>query len=224
MSHARRRASGSTGCYQQGCAKALLPRTHGGVPEGGARQHLGRVTGGDRLDWRADGRRRRGARRDDAGRRADLPLPPATSGVIETRLAARRRRARSTGCRRRRSSSRAAVSTGGSTSTWRPTRHAAAVETRRARPRGDGRGASARAITDQWRIRRGGRLVHAEALRPTATSRATAAGPATLGGARAFATLDPRRARRRGTGSTARARSSTRPSAGRAAASARPIS
>ena len=41
-------------------------------------------------------------------------------------------------------------------------------------------------LSDQWRIRRGGRLVHAEALRMEAFG---GAGTATLRGGRAFATL-----------------------------------
>jgi urease accessory protein len=44
-------------------------------------------------------------------------------------------------------------------------------------------------IADQWRIRRGGRLVHAEALRADGDLAAATAGAATLGGARALATL-----------------------------------
>lgn len=49
------------------------------------------------------------------------------------------------------------------------------------------------ALRDQWRIRRGGRLVHAEALRlgggPADAIARAQSGIATLGGARAFATL-----------------------------------
>jgi urease accessory protein len=45
------------------------------------------------------------------------------------------------------------------------------------------------ALSDQWRIRRAGRLVHAEALQVSGEIARAAAGPATLRGARAFATL-----------------------------------
>jgi urease accessory protein len=45
------------------------------------------------------------------------------------------------------------------------------------------------ALSDQWRIRRDGRLIHAEALRLAGDLAAAVAGPATLGGARALATL-----------------------------------
>ncbi len=45
------------------------------------------------------------------------------------------------------------------------------------------------ALSDQWRIRRGGRLVHAEALRAEGDLARAAAGAATLAGGRAFATL-----------------------------------
>ncbi len=44
-------------------------------------------------------------------------------------------------------------------------------------------------LSDQWRIRRDGRLVHAEALRATGDFDAALRGPATLAGARALATL-----------------------------------
>ena len=45
------------------------------------------------------------------------------------------------------------------------------------------------AISDQWRIRRDGRLVHAEALRVAGDLARAAAGAATLAGARAIATF-----------------------------------
>ena len=45
------------------------------------------------------------------------------------------------------------------------------------------------AVSDQWRIRRGGRLVHAEALRLDGDVVAATAGAATLAGGRALATL-----------------------------------
>ncbi len=44
-------------------------------------------------------------------------------------------------------------------------------------------------ISDQWRIRRAGRLIHAEALFAEGDLARVAAGAATLSGARAFATL-----------------------------------
>ena len=45
------------------------------------------------------------------------------------------------------------------------------------------------AISDQWRIRRAGCLVHAEALAADGDLARALAGPATLAGGRAFATL-----------------------------------
>ena len=45
------------------------------------------------------------------------------------------------------------------------------------------------AISDQWRIRRAGRLVHAEALFAEGDLAGATSGAATLAGARAFATL-----------------------------------
>ena len=44
-------------------------------------------------------------------------------------------------------------------------------------------------LSDQWRIRRGGRLVHAEAVHAAGDLAAATSGPATLRGGRAFATL-----------------------------------
>jgi urease accessory protein len=45
------------------------------------------------------------------------------------------------------------------------------------------------AIHDAWRLRRGGKLVYADAFRATGDARASLSGRATLGGARAFGTL-----------------------------------
>jgi urease accessory protein len=48
---------------------------------------------------------------------------------------------------------------------------------------------TAGALSDHWRIRRDGRLVHAEALHAAGDLAAATAGPATLSGARALATI-----------------------------------
>ena len=57
--------------FQQGCAKALLPRTHGPVPEAVLINTSGGVTGGDRLDWRS--------RPAPAPRWSPPPRPPSAS-------------------------------------------------------------------------------------------------------------------------------------------------
>ena len=59
---------------QEGCGKALLPRTHGADARGRARQHLGRRHRRRPPRLAPRGRRRRRARRDHAGGRARLPL------------------------------------------------------------------------------------------------------------------------------------------------------
>ena len=40
--------------FQQGCGKAILPRTYGAVPEAVLINTSGGVTGGDRIEWRLE--------------------------------------------------------------------------------------------------------------------------------------------------------------------------
>ena len=173
--------------YQQGCAKAILPRTMAPVPEVVLINTSGGVTGGDRLDWRLDGRRR-------AGRSSPPPRPPSGSTARRAVPPASRPAWRqapapaSTGCRRKRSSSTPAASTAASRPTSPPT-PASRCRDRHPRPRRHGRARRDRRPLRPVappprrppRPRRG-------ALRRGRLARATA-GPATLAGARAFATL-----------------------------------
>ncbi len=174
--------------YQSGCAKVFLP-----PPEGapGAEAVLvntsGGVAGGDRLDWR-------------------LSAGPGASLTATTQAA--ERIYRSTGAD-------AAIATrlnlgAGATLAWLPQETIlfdAARLTRRLDIVMDesatltaletivlGRSAMGEtvrtgALSDQWRLRRGGRLVHAEALAAGGDLVRATAGSATLAGARALATL-----------------------------------
>jgi urease accessory protein len=173
--------------YQQGCARALLPNTHGPVPEAVLINTSGGVTGGDRLAWTMT-----------AGAGAAL--------TVTTQAAERIYRAAAGAAR---IDTRLAVGPGASLD-WLPQEtilfDAARLERRLEAdlvPDASlialetivlGRAAMGErvltgALSDQWRIRRAGRLVHAEALFAEGDLARAVAGPATLAGARAFATL-----------------------------------
>ncbi len=173
--------------HQSGCAKMLLPKTHGTIPEAVIVNTSGGITGGDRLDYAA-------------------AVEAGASGVVTTQAAERVYRAASgTG----RIDTRLTVAPRASLA-WLPQETILFDGGRLAR-RLDvdmaadaslllletvvlGRAAMGETvetaeITDQWRVRRDGRLVLAEALRLTPPFSATTTGPASLGAARAFATL-----------------------------------
>jgi urease accessory protein len=173
--------------YQQGCAKAILPRTHGSVPEVVLLNTSGGVTGGDRVAWR-------------------LAAGPGAALVATTQAA--ERVYRSTG-------DAARIETGlslgpGASLAWLPQEtilfdaarldrrlevemaadaRLTALETLVLGRVAMGETVASGLFSDQWRIRRGGRLVHAEALRAEGDLARAASGAATLGGARALATL-----------------------------------
>ncbi len=169
--------------FQQGCAKALRPRG-AGTPEVVLINTSGGIAGGDRLDWRLE-----------AGAGAAL--------VASTQAAERVYRA--TGSRAR-VETRLALQAG-ATLDWLPQEtilydgarldrrlevemaedsRLTLLETVVLGRAAMGETLTAAHFTDQWRLRRGGRLIHAEALR---LEGAPARGVATLGNARAFATL-----------------------------------
>jgi urease accessory protein len=173
--------------YQEGCAKAILPRADGAAPEAVLINTAGGVTGGDRLDWA-------------------LSAGPGASLVATTQAAERIYRSAAGEAR---IATRLALGAG-ATLEWLPQEtilfDAGRLERRlEADLAGDaaltlletvvlGRAAMGERvatglISDQWRIRRDGHLVHAEALRAEGDFARAAAGPATLAGARAFATL-----------------------------------
>ncbi len=170
-----------------GCAKALLPSTQGGPPEAVLINTSGGVTGGDRIDWRIE-----------AG--------PGACLTVTTHAAERVYRA-SGGVARMETRITAGA---GATVDWLPRETILFDGGRLARRLeadlfGDARLLALEtlvlgratmgdrvlrgALSDQWRIRRDGRLIHAEALRLAGDLAAAVAGPATLGGASAFATL-----------------------------------
>ena len=173
--------------YQSGCAKAFLPRTHGAPSEAVLVNTSGGVTGGDRIDWR-------------------LKAGPGAHLTVTTQAAERVYRA-SDGFARIETRITAGP---GSTVDWLPQEtilfdggrlarrleadiaedaRFMALETLMLGRAAMGERVLGGALSDQWRIRRGGRLVHAEALRLAGDLAAAVAGPATLGGGRALATL-----------------------------------
>ena len=172
---------------QEGCGKALMPRTHGATPEVVLVNTSGGVTGGDRIDWRLT-----------AGDGAAL---------VATTQAAERiyRSSGGAGCIETRLSLGA-----GAALDWLPQEtilfegarldrrlevemaadaRLLALETIVLGRAAMGERVATGLLSDQWRIRRGGRLVHAEAVHAEGDLRAATAGPATLRGGRSFATL-----------------------------------
>jgi urease accessory protein len=173
--------------WQEGCAKALLPRSHAPVPEVVLVNTAGGVTGGDRLDWR-------------------LAVGPGAALNATTQAAERVYRSAGGAAR---VSTRIELGAGASLA-WLPQEtilfDAARLERTLDADLAEnasltaleiivlGRGAMGETVrtgllSDQWRLRRGGRLVHAEALRAEGDLARATAGAATLGGARAVATL-----------------------------------
>lgn len=172
---------------QQGCAKALLPNVHGPTPEVVLLNTAGGLAGGDRIDLA-------------------LSAGPGAALVVTTQAAERVYRAASGTAR-----VTARLTLGaGATLDWLPQEtilfDAGRLERRlEADMAADarltlletlvlGRAAMGETVrtghfADHWRVRRAGRLVHAEALRLTGDLARAASGPATLGGARALATL-----------------------------------
>ena len=173
--------------FQEGSAKAILPRVHGPAPEAVLINTAGGVTGGDRLAWRLEaGAGAALVGTTQAAERVYRSL--AGAAQIETQL----------------------VAGPGASLEWLP-QETILFEAGRLDRRLDaaiaadaalslletvvlGRAAMGErvaggAISDQWRIRRNGRLVHAEALRAEGDLGRATGGPATLAGARAFATF-----------------------------------
>lgn len=173
--------------YQAGCAKALLPRTHGADPEIVLINTAGGVTGGDRIDY-------------------GISAGPG-SGLVATTQAAERVY-RSTGGSAR-IETRLTLGPGARLD-WLPqetilfdggrlTRRLqadlaqdatlTALEMLMFGRAAMGEAVSTGALSDTWEIRRGGRLVHMEALRVIGDIARALAGSAALSGNRALATL-----------------------------------
>lgn len=173
--------------YQQGCAKVFLPDTHGAPPEAVLVNTSGGVAGGDRLDWhlavgpgasltattqaaeriyRSTGAAATITTRLEAGPGARLDWLPQETIVFDAARLARRLEI--------------AIAPGATLT---------ALETLVLGRSAMGERLTTGALSDQWRLHRGGRLVHAEALHASGDLAAAAAGPATLAGGRALATL-----------------------------------
>lgn len=173
--------------FQQGSAKAILPRSHGGVPEVVLVNTAGGVTGGDAFAW-------------------TLSAGPGAALVATTQAAERVYRSTGGAAEIR---SRLTLGAGASLD-WLPQEtilfdggrlarsieidmasdaRLLAVETVILGRTAMGETVRSGAISDQWRVRRAGRLVHAEALFAEGALDAAAAGVATLAGGRALATL-----------------------------------
>ena len=173
--------------YQAGCAKVLLPRVSGPTPEMVLVNTAGGVTGGDQFDWR-------------------LTAGPGAALVATTQAAERVYRSLGPPARIETALTLAA----GASLEWLPQEtilfDAGRLERRlEADMAADARltaletvvlgrtamGETVRTglMSDQWRIRRGGRLIHAEALRAEGDLARATAGPATMNGARALATF-----------------------------------
>lgn len=173
--------------YQAGCAKALLPRTYGADPEIVLINTAGGVTGGDRIDYGITAGT--GSRLVATTQAAERIYRAAEgSARIETRL----------------------TLGPGATLDWLPQETILFDGSRLTRRlRADlaedatltalemlmfgraamGESVATGALSDTWEIRRGGRLVHMEALRVVGDIARAAAGSATLAGNRALATL-----------------------------------
>lgn len=173
--------------FQQGCAKAILPRVHGPVPEAVLVNTAGGVTGGDDIEWNLA-----------AG---------AGAALVGTTQAAERVYRSSGGAAR----VRTRLDLGpGATLDWLPQEtilfdggrldrsididmapdaRLVALETLVLGRAAMGETVTTGLVSDQWRLRRGGRLVHAEALRADGDLARAASGIATLAGGRALATI-----------------------------------
>ncbi len=172
--------------HQSGCAKILLPQTYGAPPEAVIINTSGGITGGDRLEYSAE-------------------VASDTEATLTTQAAERIYRA---------STDEARITTqitigAGATLHWLPqetilfegsalSRHlhvkmdeaatALIAETIILGREAMGETLSEISLSDQWRIHKGGTLIHAEALRlkpPLGTFQSKA----TLGGHRALSTL-----------------------------------
>ena len=176
-----------THLFQQGSARALMPRTHGGAPEAVIVNMAGGVTGGDRF-------------------RFAFTAANGAALTVSTQAAERIYRA-SEGPAKIETTLRLGA---GARLDWLPQEtilfdacalrrslsvemdadaRLTALETVVLGRAAMGETLATGEISDQWRIRRAGRLVHAEALRLSGDLAGALRGPAALNGARAFATL-----------------------------------
>ncbi|MFT3974370.1 MAG: urease accessory protein UreD [Amaricoccus sp.] len=173
--------------FQQGSAKAILPRVHGPVPEVVLVNTAGGVTGGDAFAWSL-------AAGDGAALVATTQAAErvyrSTGGPAEIRT----RLALGTGAALDWLPQETIVFDGGRLDRRIDIDLAAdsrllAVETLVLGRTAMGETVATGALSDQWRLRRAGRLIHAEALRAEGDIARATAGPATLAGGRAVSTV-----------------------------------
>jgi urease accessory protein len=175
--------------HQEGCAKAILPRTAAAIPEVVLINTAGGLTGGDRLELALEARA--GAALVATGQAAER-VYRATPDAAPARLAVRLRLG--PGAALDWLPQETILFQGGRLARLIEVDMAAdatltLLETLTLGRAAMGETVAAGLLADHWRIRREGRLVHAEALRLGDDVARAAAGPATLGGARALATL-----------------------------------
>ncbi len=183
----RRGASRLTDLYQAGSAKAMLPRTMAPHPEATLINTAGGLTGGDRLDW-------------------DVTLADGAAATLATQTAERIYRAADG-----QAEVTARLSLGaGARLDWlaqetilferaalsrrieadlAPDARLLLVEPLVLGRAAMGEDPDTLRLADRWRIRRGGRLLHAEALTLAPPLSGHRAGPAGLGAMRALATV-----------------------------------
>lgn len=173
--------------FQSGCGKALLPKTHGGMPEAVLINTSGGITGGDCLDYRIAAED--GAALVATTQAAERVYRASTgTGRLDTRLTL------GAGARLHWLPQETILFDGGRLERRLEIDMAEdadliALETVALGRAAMGEEVASGSLTDSWRLRRGGRLVHGEALRfgddPVRSRGAIAA----LDGAGAFATL-----------------------------------
>ncbi len=172
---------------QEGCGKALMPRTHGGPSEVVLVNTSGGVTGGDRIDWRlAVGDGAALVATTQAAER--IYRASGGAGRIATRLVL------GAGARLDWLPQETILFDGGRLDRTLDVEMAGdatllALETVVLGRAAMGERVATGLLSDHWRIRRDGRLVHAEAVHAEGDLAAATAGPATLRGGRAFATV-----------------------------------
>jgi urease accessory protein len=173
--------------YQSGCAKAILPRTYSATPEAVIINTSGGLTGGDRLDFRFEAEK--GARLTVTTQAAER-IYRARDGVAQVDTTIRV----GAGAGFAWLPQETILFEGGALARrleidLAPDAHLYALETVIFGRAAMGERVTHGHISDQWRIRRDGRLIHAEALHASGDFIPALSGRASLAGLRASATL-----------------------------------
>ncbi len=173
--------------FQSGCGKALLPRTHGGMPEAVLINTSGGITGGDRLEYRLAAET--GASLVATTQAAErVYRASAGTGRLDTHLTL------GPGARLHWLPQETILFDGGRLERrleidMAPDAELIALETVALGRAAMGEEIVSGSLTDSWRLRRGGRLAHAEALRFGDDPLRSRGALSALDGAGAFATL-----------------------------------